>query len=343
MLAFNLLHLVNGTANTTQNVLALEKLADATNGPLRFTVTGGMPRLGVRTWGQFFKEYVLNDHLYIKQKEEETLEAVDNYAAKFLKMQLEASADAMQKTAWKQLHGIISKLQAKANGSDVRPKLLKSACIKSATTQPIFRDPKIHHAKIKTFDGKLVVPQGLSMGTAPFINVMADRRFESSRNKVTNKYGEAESMKIEQGSTEYSEDDYYEFYKEKLDTVKHSERSVAIKVIAYSNLEESDASRNGAWRAASEFVKKRKNADNPASVFLRVEKMPEVKVRRAEASKSSRKVANQAVSSEQVRRAEASGPSPKPSEALNAEQVARSTKQQKKKNPIMISDDENDE
>ena len=249
------------------------------------------------------------------------MEAVDNYAAKFLEMQLDASADAMQKTAWKQLHGTISKLQAKANGSDVKPKLLKSACIKSATTQPIFRDPKIHHAKIKTFDGKLVVPQGLSMGTAPFVNVMADRRFESSLNTVTNKYGEAEKINIDQGSTEYSEDDYYKYYKEKLDTVKDSERSVAIEVIAYKDGVESNASRNGAWRAASKFVEKRKNAGKPASVFLRVEKMPEVKVRRTEAS----------------------GSSTKPAKILNSKKVADSTKQQKKKNPIMISDDENDE
>ena len=131
------------------------------------------------------------------------------------------------------------------------------------------------------------------MGTVPIRKVMADRRFEASfAVTISSKYGKAESIRFDQGSTEYSEDQYYEFYKSKLNTVDITERSVAIELVSFENNGVSSASRDGAWRAASDFVAKRKEARKPTSVFLRVEIMPDVEVKRAQASKSNSKSAN---------------------------------------------------
>ena len=126
MKTFNLLKLVNGKINRPKDILALEKLADATAGPLRFSMTDAKPRLGVRTWGQFFEEYFLNDHLYIELREKETSQAVNFYVKTFRARPVDKLANAKQKTgSAERLNQIIVKLKAKANGCDFTPELLK--------------------------------------------------------------------------------------------------------------------------------------------------------------------------------------------------------------------------
>ena len=75
----------------------------------------------------------------------------------------------------------------------------------------------------------------------------------------------------------FDESDYYLLYKYNLSQVGEGETSVAMQLVINHSAGSSEDNRNGAWRAADEFIKTRAANQNPVSVLLCTNNLPEVK------------------------------------------------------------------
>lgn len=195
----------------------------------------------------------------------------------------------------------IYRLRAKVAGVKLNPKLGRLVNVFGAMSMPTYKNAETRCGTVESFHGKFAVPPGLSMGTVPISKVIAERRFGRSLVVGQNfKYGKSEPIDIDSGLTEYSENEYYAFYKNHLAGVSDDEKSVAIELYVCPDFGLSDANRNGAWRAASEFVGTRKTKNKPASVLLCLDKMPEVTSKRLKVSNPHNAGATKVVASTNV-------------------------------------------
>lgn len=270
----------------------LEKLADSNEGPLRIEYEKGIPYLGIRTWKTFFFEKLVLDDLDIPDIERNTAETIDSFVGGLVEAikkspKKPSALGTMENSPTPDLgvlsSSILFKLQAKASGTDLKPRVSTTAWINASTSGPAYRDEKVDLTTVGSFNGKFIVPKGLSIGTVPIWKVMAEARLlSSSFMSIEDSSGQSRFLspnsKQKKDPSEFEENDYFIFYKLHLERqVKASETSVAIQLVFDIGGGSSEDNQNGAWRAADEFVKKRAAKQQPVSVLLCTANLPKIK------------------------------------------------------------------
>lgn len=290
MSQINLLELCWSKTNYMHSFKALEELADSKEGPLRIEYKNEVPHLGIRTWKRYFFEKLWLDDLDIPEIERKTEQTINSYVGTLVqkienppKPKPVSGAVPPPKTPDLGLFAkrVLYKLKAKALGKDLDPRVTMEGWMAASTTQPGYRPEKVDSGIVRSHNGKVMVPKGLSMGVVPIENVIADARLLGFRfmpiedNNGQSRYlSMPDRLKTLEPSS-FDENDYYQFYKYNLNQVGDGETSVAMQLTINSSAGSSEANRHGAWRAADEFIKKRAT-QCPVSVLLCTKNLPEV-------------------------------------------------------------------
>lgn len=306
-MAVKLLEILYGTTDFNKAILKLEALGNATDGPLRVTYKGGVPRLHVRKWGEFLQQLFFGDDLTMRHREKETADAIEKFTHAYIQSTPIESSPENSQIQKAKMRQAMFKLRAKVSGVDFNAKPNWFENIISATTMPAYKNGETLSANVKPFRGKFLVPPGLSMGVIDADNVLADYRLGGHlfRPKDKFQYGTIVECSAPCDEDDLTEDEYYFNYQRLLNNVKDENKSVVINLvyfkttrhktrnapisafsapiqgrrtnkssIVYEQLDISENHRNGAWHAASEFVAKRKKLDEPTSVLICLDKLP---------------------------------------------------------------------
>ena len=224
----NLLNLCVSKANFRNTLTVLENLADSKEGPLRIEHKNGVPHLGIRTWKTYFFEKLVLDDLNSQGIERDTAETITSYVGtlvqeieKQAKPKPASGAVPIPKTRALDVfaRNVLFKLQAKASGKDLDPRASTKGWMAATTTQPGYRNEKVNSGTVRSYNGKVMVPKGLSIGIIPIENVIADARFLCSKfMAIEDSYGQCRylSMSDKQKAPDpssFDENDYYRLYK----------------------------------------------------------------------------------------------------------------------------------
>ena len=279
-MSVNLLDLCVKDCTYQTALSALEKLGNATGGPLRVTMTETGPSIGVRSWTQFFDEFFLGD-LDVKEQEDQTKAVLRTYVSR-IENQIFNGIPSCATPRTQRMKQAIHKLQAKIKGEEVGPRTGSLLGVISARTMPQYRNGEAQLKSIKSFRGKFLVPIGLSMAPIPIEKVIADCRVGHDIGRLKNKYGESNAIEDPTDSNSTSEDDYYCFYSKIFNDVSLKNKSVAIRLLPSSNRDVYNENQKAAWRAAKEFLTSRKNQKKPVSVLICLYEVSVLKVAKME-------------------------------------------------------------
>lgn len=275
----NLQHLSRHDENFNSTLSDLTNLANTNEGPLRITIKDGVPHIGVRSWNTFFFELFACVDTDIKEIEESTINVIRSNIDPLLKeAQDYAAAEATNSqgpTAQTFSAASLSfKLRAKVADKNLNAEMGKRRWMDVSTTEPTFQDVELNHAKSRTFNGMIVVPQGLSAGTIPVMKVVADHRLvvDISRGGNLGSLPDVPTsvQQTEKQNTEQSDEDYFfAHYFNNLNRIpSFGSGSIAIEIALGHDQIHALEQFNSAWKAATLFIRKRRELNLPVSILL---------------------------------------------------------------------------
>jgi hypothetical protein len=290
----NLHHLSRHDENFDAALRTLTDLANTNEGPLRIKIKDGVPHIGVRSWSTFFLESFKYGDTDFKRIEKLTIDVIrsnidpllreaEDYAAAEAKSSQGPTAKTFSAAS------LTFRLRAKVVGKDLNAELGKRGWMDVSTTQPEFRDIEVNHAKGRSFNGMIVIPQGLSAGTVPVMKVVADHRLvvdiPTKVNSCSLPGVPTSVQQTEKRARKQSDEDYFfAHYFNNLSRIpSFGSGSIAIEIaLGHDNIHAPEQF-NSAWKAAALFIDKRKELDLPVSILLclqgplpRVKEQPDV-------------------------------------------------------------------
>lgn len=268
------------SANKSASAVALLRLAELANGPLRLQkkvendVT--VNYLGVRSWSTYFFEKLIATPAQITKAKLKTQNAINRDVRSFLhNSKLTMGSDP---------ESIVAALQSKVVGKSVSPEpVSKGGTNDHSGTGANHRDPEVLQTTGKLFLGTGTVPSGLSVAVVSPLRIIADVRLVNEatfnlhpagdiRRGLTYSLGVTPPEDMKMGV-----DDFKKFYLDKLNGLTASvQTSVVMELYRDSGIACSAGNMEGARAAVKEFTGFKKLHGRHVSVMLTVPALPSV-------------------------------------------------------------------